>query len=388
MDPILRAIIALILGYLLGSILPAYFLAKARGFDIRERGSGNPGITNVADTMGTPRAMIVAIYDLGKAPLAILLARELGNPVLISYLAGFAAFLGHLAPFYLRFRGGEGLATLVSIGFFALGELTSQDSRFAYILAPTLVAMALVFFLLLKRRPAKLMVFILVPILINGAILFFGITPHTTVFLLVGLAIIGHRLYKLLRSAMLEMPKEDQKLLWRKWLRPLAIVFPLGVLFFKTYTLIVLAVVFAFFITIEVIRFLKKYNRFPVPYRKTEESRLSSMVIFLFSTLLVLLFFPTNIATLAIMFVVFGDLLAWCVGITVGGAGFLGKTWSGTAACLATCLTVAVIYSAMDMVLLPIGILGALTATAVEVAPLHEDNFVMPVASAIIMTIF
>ena len=112
------------------------------------------------------------------------------------------------------------------------------------------------------------------------------------------------------------------------------------------------------------------------------------MVIFLFSTLLVLLFFPTNIATLAIMFVVFGDLLAWCVGITVGGAGFLGKTWSGTAACLATCLTVAVIYSAMDMVLLPIGILGALTATAVEVAPLHEDNFVMPVASAIIMTIF
>ena len=111
------------------------------------------------------------------------------------------------------------------------------------------------------------------------------------------------------------------------------------------------------------------------------------MVVFLFATLLVLWFFPVNIATLAMMFVVFGDLLAWCIGITIKGRGFLEKTWSGTVACFAACFTLAALYASLGLVTLPVGVLGAASATAVEAAPLQEDNFVMPVASVIVMAI-
>ena len=111
------------------------------------------------------------------------------------------------------------------------------------------------------------------------------------------------------------------------------------------------------------------------------------MVMFLFAAVLVLGFFPTNIASLAIMFIIFGDLMAWCIGRTFGGRGFLNKTWSGTAACFVTCFTLATIYYSLDLVALPVGLLGAVCATAVEAAPLQEDNFVMPVVSAIVMSI-
>ncbi|UCH10153.1 MAG: glycerol-3-phosphate acyltransferase [Fidelibacterota bacterium] len=387
MDIILRGALAIAIGYLLGSLLPAFFLAKLKGFDIREHGSGNPGVTNVADTMGYGAAVMVALYDLAKAPLAIMVAIYMGNPIPVCYAAGFAAFLGHCTPFYLRFRGGEGLAAMIAIGFYSIARLLLLDIRYAYFVAPTLILLAIIFFTLMKTKPAVPLILIFVPLLVNSALLFFGFVIHSIILCIVGLYILGHRIYKLLRASTASMTDEEKKLLWRKWLRPLAIVFPLGTFLFKTHTIILLLAVFIIFVVLEIIRFLKKYNRFPLPYKKTEEGRISSMVVFLFASLLVLWFFPTNIATLAIMFVVFGDLLAWCVGITVGGRGFLGKTWSGTIACLVTCLTLTIIYYSFGLVTLPVGILGALTATAVEVAPLHEDNFIMPFASVVVMAI-
>jgi glycerol-3-phosphate acyltransferase PlsY len=387
MESILKATLAIGIGYLIGSLLPAYFLARLKDFDIRQQGSGNPGISNVADTMGYRAAVLVAVYDLAKAPLAIVVATQMGNSMPVCYAAGFAAYLGHCTPFYLRFRGGEGLATMIAIGFYSIGRLLLIDSRFAYVMVPILTLLAIIFFSSIKRKPAVPLVLIFVPLLVNSALLFFGFEIHSIILSIVGIYIIGHRIYKLLRASTTSMTDKEKKLLWRKWLRPLAIVFPLGTFLFKTYTIIILLVVFIIFVILEIIRFLKKNNRFPLPYKKTEETRISSMVVFLFAALLVLWFFPTNIATLAIMFVVFGDLLAWCVGMTVGGRGFLGKTWSGTIACLVTCLTLTTIYYSLGLVALPVGVLGALTATAVEVAPLHEDNFVMPFASVVVMAI-
>lgn len=387
MDPVIKGGIAIALGYFLGSILPGYFLAKARGFDIRKEGTGRPGATNVADTMGYPVAVMVGLYDVSKAILAIFIARALGNVWLIGYFAGFAALAGHLAPFYLRFRGGEGMSTAVGIGFCSLGVLLSMDWQFVYILVPVLAALGLVFLLGFEKRPAEVMEFILLPILLNATILFFGMNLHSIVLLVACLYLIGHRIVKLLLDIIPDMPAEDRKLLWRKWLRPFAIVFPLGTFFYKTITLIVLMVVFFSFVVFEVIRFLKRYGRFPLPYKRAEESRISSMVAFLFAAVLVLWFFPTNIAALAIMFVVFGDLLAWCIGITIRGRGFLDKTWSGTAACFVACFTLAALYASLGLVALPVGVLGAVSATAVEAAPLQEDNFVMPVASVIVMAI-
>ncbi|MFC1484247.1 glycerol-3-phosphate acyltransferase [Candidatus Neomarinimicrobiota bacterium] len=388
MEIVIRGALSLIIGYTLGSLLPAYFLARARGYDIREKGTGNPGLTNVVNIMGYPAAVGVALYDLLKAPLAIFLALTLGVSEPVAYAAGFAAFIGHLFPFYLGFRGGEGLATLVSLGFYALGRLTVLDNRFAYIFVPTLILMFIIFFSLYKTdRSAVPLALLIVPLLMNEVLLFFGVILHSIMFFIIGLFNIGHRIYKLLRATIQNMSDDERKLLLRKWLRPFAAVFPIGIFFSKPITIGVLATVLVFFSVIEVIRFFHRFNRFPLPYKKTEESRISSMVVFLFSSLLILLFFPTNIASLAILFVIFGDLLAWCIGKTVGGKGFLDKTWSGVVGCLITCTTIAVLYNTLGLITLPIGLLGAITATAMEAAPVVEDNFVMPTVSAIVMTI-
>jgi dolichol kinase len=111
------------------------------------------------------------------------------------------------------------------------------------------------------------------------------------------------------------------------------------------------------------------------------------MLMFLLGAFVTLAFFPTEIASLAVLFLIFGDLLAWCIGQTVGGPGFLDKTWSGTAACLIACVTLVSLYSSLGLVSLPVGILGAVCATAVEAAPIHDDNFVVPVSSAIAMAL-
>jgi dolichol kinase len=248
--------------------------------------------------------------------------------------------------------------------------------------------MFIVFFSLYKtNRSAVPLALLIVPLLMNEVLLFFGVVLHSIMFFIIGLFNVGHRIYKLLQATIQNMSDEERKLLLRKWLRPFAAVFPIGIFFSKPITIGVLAIVLIFFSVIEVIRFFHRFNRFPLPYKETEESRISSMVVFLFSSLLILLFFPTNIASLAILFVIFGDLLAWCIGKTVGGKGFLDKTWSGVIGCLITCTTIAVLYNTLGLITLPIGLLGAITATAMEATPVVEDNFVMPTVSAIVMTI-
>jgi len=387
-DPsLVAAAAAVLLGYLLGSILPAYLVARARGIDIRTAGSGNPGIANLAETMGYGAAALVAPYDVLKAPLAMVAALSIGLSPALAYLAGAAAFLGHRAPFYLRFRGGEGIAPLVGIAFFSLGMLVQRDPSFTAVLAPLLAVMAIAFFTRMRRKPSWLFVFLFLPLLVNAALLHQGVDVHTAVLLAVGAYLVGHRIRQLLWPTLEAMAASDRALLRRKWLRPLAIAFPLGVLWAWRPTLTVLGVTLAVFAVSEAMRFRARYHRFPLPYRQSERERISSMVMFLLGAFVTLAFFPTEIASLAVLFLIFGDLLAWCIGQTVGGPGFLDKTWAGTAACLLTCVTLGSLYSSLGLVPLPVGLLGAVCATAVEAAPIHDDNFVMPVSSAIAMAL-
>ncbi len=104
--------ISIIIGYLLGSVSPSYILGKLlKGIDIREHGDGNAGTTNTKKVLGIGPAIIAAIYDLGKGLLSIWIAYKLGADPVFMYAAGYAAILGHVFPFYLGFRGGQGVAT-------------------------------------------------------------------------------------------------------------------------------------------------------------------------------------------------------------------------------------------------------------------------------------
>ena len=104
--------IAIGLGYLLGCSNLAYWLAKRNNVDFRKGGSGNLGASNTTILLGWKAGVCVGIHDIGKAVLAVLLAKLLlPGQEYVGAAAGVAAVLGHIFPFYLKFKGGKGLAS-------------------------------------------------------------------------------------------------------------------------------------------------------------------------------------------------------------------------------------------------------------------------------------
>ena len=108
-------ILALLLGYLLGSIPFGLLLTRLGGKgDIRRVGSGNIGATNVLRTGSKLLAALTLILDCLKATAAVLIARRLwGDDA--APVAAAGALVGHLYPFWLKFRGGKGVATFLGI---------------------------------------------------------------------------------------------------------------------------------------------------------------------------------------------------------------------------------------------------------------------------------
>jgi glycerol-3-phosphate acyltransferase PlsY len=108
-------LIALAVGYLLGSIPFGLVLTRAAGGpDVRTVGSGNIGATNVLRTGRKGLAGATLICDILKGTLAVLLARHFAGHA-AALAAGLGAFLGHLFPLWLKFKGGKGVATYIGV---------------------------------------------------------------------------------------------------------------------------------------------------------------------------------------------------------------------------------------------------------------------------------
>lgn len=103
-------------GYLLGSIPFGVILTRMGGAgDVRNIGSGNIGATNVLRTGRKDLALATLLLDAGKGAVALLLARWLFDSDVAAAIAGGAAFLGHLFPIWLGFKGGKGVATFFGL---------------------------------------------------------------------------------------------------------------------------------------------------------------------------------------------------------------------------------------------------------------------------------
>jgi len=103
-------------GYLLGSIPFGVLITRAAGAgDVRNIGSGNIGATNVLRTGRKDLALATLLLDAGKGAAALLIARHLFGSELAGAIAGGAAFLGHLFPVWLGFKGGKGVATFFGL---------------------------------------------------------------------------------------------------------------------------------------------------------------------------------------------------------------------------------------------------------------------------------
>jgi acyl phosphate:glycerol-3-phosphate acyltransferase len=103
-------VLGAVLAYLLGSIPFGLVLSRLAGYgDIRQIGSGNIGATNVLRTGNKALAALTLLLDAGKGAVAVLVAQRFGPDM--AAVAAIAAFLGHLFPVWLGFKGGKGVAT-------------------------------------------------------------------------------------------------------------------------------------------------------------------------------------------------------------------------------------------------------------------------------------
>lgn len=112
----LTLLVAVLGGYLIGSIPFGVLLTRAAGAgDVRSIGSGNIGATNVLRTGRKDLALATLLLDAGKGAAALLIARAITGNDAVAAIAGGAAFLGHLYPVWLGFKGGKGVATFFGL---------------------------------------------------------------------------------------------------------------------------------------------------------------------------------------------------------------------------------------------------------------------------------
>ena len=187
-------IIVAVIAYLLGSISFSVIISKKMaGFDVREKGSGNAGTTNVLRSVGKKAAILTLICDVLKGVLAVLVAYIAGNIVkegvdraLLIQIAGLLVVVGHTFPIFFGFKGGKGIAT-------ALGVLLITNWNIGLIcLVFALVLMALTKMVSLGSISAAILFPVLILLmphtayLVDGNYIIYGI-------LIAALVIFNHR---------------------------------------------------------------------------------------------------------------------------------------------------------------------------------------------------
>ena len=171
-------LVAIVVGYVIGSVPFAFLLSRRRGIDLRTVGSGNVGATNVLRTSGVPAAVLAMLLDALKGSLAVVVAQRFAVSAAAPVAAGVASIVGHVYPVWLGFRGGKGVAT--AAGVFA-------------VLAPISLAVSSVVFIAAVWASRYVSVGSLVGALTLTAATFVIDTPIVAAGALVAAAVIVHR---------------------------------------------------------------------------------------------------------------------------------------------------------------------------------------------------
>ena len=117
----MERLICVLVGYVFGLIQTGYIYGKKNGVDLRKKGSGNAGTTNALRTMGWKAGAVTLLGDCFKCVAAVVVVHLIYGKThtdmmpLLSMYAGMGAVLGHNYPFYLKFKGGKGIAVLAGL---------------------------------------------------------------------------------------------------------------------------------------------------------------------------------------------------------------------------------------------------------------------------------
>ena len=109
-------VLVILCAYILGSSSLSFYISKWKGIDIRNKGSKNLGASNAMVVLGWKYGILVGIHDIGKSLISVILAQVIFPDLpYIGAVAGVASILGHIFPFYLKFKGGKGFAPYIGM---------------------------------------------------------------------------------------------------------------------------------------------------------------------------------------------------------------------------------------------------------------------------------
>jgi glycerol-3-phosphate acyltransferase PlsY len=387
---ILMGILSIIIGYVIGAVLPAYLFGRWKGIDIREEGTKNAGTSNAFKVLGLAYAIPTALYDTLKGLLAILIAFYLRTDFIFMQIAGLAAIIGHIFPFYLRFRGGQGVATAMGMLLYYLVNYLLRDLAIFYVLIYLIILVAIFTYI---SKAGSLLPVILFPLLGYSVFKIYPTSGFNIFFaiLLVHIATIG--MYKVITEKKLVITDEEfLSSWWRVAIRPASLLFLVFYFIFSpTIGVILIGSVTLCFIFLDLSRFLSKQTqelltvKVKAIFRKSEQRKFSSMTIFLISTFIMVFIFSQlmaiEIAIITLVFLVFGDLFAKIFGLAYGRHKiFNNKTLEGSLAYTGVIIICCyILYTSID-ISLPVLIIGAVAAPIAEVLPLGmNDNFTVPI---------
>ncbi len=377
-------------GYLLGTISPSFILGRIlKKIDIRKHGTKNAGTKNTYKVLGLGPAIITAVFDLSKGLIAMYIAYALGASPLLVHLIGLATILGHIFPFYLNFRGGQGLATATAILIFYLIIFYSRG----WLPWESLILLAfysISFFYVVKK--GVILGLAIIPVLTIFILVF---SPNQTYMLFI-LSIITFIFLMDIRNIgkgrllSLSLEKAKSELNWRHYARPFAVLLIVDYLKAeKNETLILIGCIALFFLLLDLTRlFSKKINvfffkRIKDLYRSKEYKKFSSITMFLFASLLTVLLFEKAIAILAVGYLIFGDFFSKFFGIHFGRKKVFEKSIEGSLAHFNACLISGYVFLQYVSIPIPTFLIGALTASVAELLPLGiDDNFSVALLSA------
>ncbi|MHA2130262.1 MAG: glycerol-3-phosphate acyltransferase, partial [Promethearchaeota archaeon] len=196
---ILIGILSIAIGYFLGGILPAFIFGKLKGIDIREEGTKNAGTSNAFKVLGLAYAIPTALFDTLKGLLAVLVAYSLGANFIFMQISGLAAIYGHVFPYYLKFKGGQGNATATGLLLYYLVNYLTvslvQFFAFFFVIFLLIILVALFSYI---SKSGSLLPMVLFPLLGYSVFYIFPTSGFNLFFaiVLVHIATIG--LYKVI----------------------------------------------------------------------------------------------------------------------------------------------------------------------------------------------
>ena len=384
---IIIGVLSILIGYVLGGILPAFIFGKIKGIDIREEGTKNAGTSNAFKVLGLSYAIPTALYDTLKGLLAMLIAYSLGADFIFIQVSGLAAIVGHVFPFYLDFKGGQGNATATGLLLYYLVNYLTVSFNIFYVIIFLLILVTIFTYI---SKSGSLLPAVLFPLLGYSVFLIYPTSGYNLFFVIILIHIGSIGMYKVITEKKLVIT--DEEFLanwWRVAIRPVSLLFLIFYFIDVQLGLAVIGIVSLCFIALDIFRFAHKKTNVLLTkkfFRKGEKEKFSSMTIFLISTFIILLFFEVEIAIASLLFLVFGDMFGKVFGLAYGRHKIFEKTLEGTLAFVGSVILFGfILYTTIDIPLIVL-ISGGIAAPLIELLPIGvNDNFSVPIISGAVM---